>query len=354
MAAAMSPRAEDFERLAVRWADAIHSDDGYPSMVAAIAAFPEHYLADRDALPQNDSDRAFWLVCRASEILDRGIYEVADDAAAMEMAQQATALLDEALVLDPNCHDAKRMRYALDRPSRDDMVSWLSDNADDVRESCLKAAAAAELVPPDGHWGLSVYLRPYLRWLLSLANEQLNCGRYRCSLEVCDKLLELDANDVAGARMVAAYDYVKLEDAEGLAGLIGRFPGEKNAWFLLARCFMAYKQRRLDDAAAILHEIVRTYPSAGYTLALQEELPSGLFSCHLEFAPMSADELYIAMSEASVVTDENCGDYVSALAGWIAADEKVVEAYDREALSGGAAAAAGPASGGADEEGAVR
>lgn len=337
MIQAMSSRAEDFERLAVRWADSEHPADGYPSLVAAIAAFPERYMADRDALPQTDADRAFWLVCRACEMLDRTMYEAPDEASAMQLAQSALGLVDEALALDPQCHDARRIRFALDRPSRDAMVDWLQSGAEEVRSSCLEAARAAELVPPDGRWGMSVYLRPYLRWMLALANEQLSCGRYRKSLEVCDHLMELDADDLAGARLVAAYDYVKLEDAEGLAALIGRYPEKPNAWFLLSRCFMAYKQRRLEDAAQILHEILRTYQGAGCTLSYQEELPPGMFTCHLEFAPGSADELYIAMSEASVVIDENCGDYVSSLSGWIAADPLVAEACDREAASAQAA-----------------
>lgn len=325
----MNPRSEDFERLAIRWADAPHITKDYPSVVAAITAFPELYAKNRDALPQNDSDRAFGLMARAAQIIDRSIVLADSEQAAARMAQQASDLLDEALKLDPTCYDALRIRRYMMRPTRDDMTVFLAESADEVREVCLGVARENALVPPDGHWSLSVYLRPYLRWLLDLANEQLGCGRYRRALETCHAILDLDAEDVVGARHVAAYVYVKLEDAEGLAQLIARYPNDHNAWFLLARCCMAYKQRRLDDAASILHTVVRSFPAAGCTLSYQDELPPGVFG-HLEYADGSADELYVAISEAAVILDENCGDYMSPLSSWIAGDPVVVEARASE------------------------
>ena len=61
---------------------------------------------------------------------------------------------------------------------------------------------------------------------------------------------------------------------------------------------------------------MRTYPQAGVTLAYQDELPAGLFG-HLEYAEGSDDELFIPVSEAAVVLDENCGDFSSPLSSWI-------------------------------------
>ena len=144
---------------------------------------------------------------------------------------------------------------------------------------------------------------------------------------------------------------VKLEDAAGLADLLARFKGDQNAWFLLARCFMAYKQRRLDDAAAVLHQIVRSFPAAGCTLTYQDELPPGMFG-HLEYAEGSADELYVAVSEAAVILDENCGDSVSPLSDWIANDAEVSAARAREEAAAGASSprAPEPAEAPADED----
>lgn len=341
----MNPQAEDFERLAIRWADTPQATKDYPSMIAAITAFPELYARNRDALPQNDADRAFFLVARACMLLDRYVVMAESDQAAAKFTDEAASLIDEALKLDPLCYDAVRIHRYLARPARDEMVGFLSDGADEVYEMCLAVSRDNGIDPPQGRLSMSVYMRPYLRWLFDLANEQLGCGRYGRSLEVCSRLLELDAADMVGARHIAAFDYVKLEDAEGLAALIGRFPDDAdNAWFQLSRCFMAYKQRRLDDAAAILHGIVRGFPRAGCTLSYQDELPAGMFG-HLEFAPGSEDELYVAVSEGAVILDENCGDYLSPLSDWIARDSVVAAARAaEESRMGGAEPADAPES----------
>lgn len=330
----MNPRSEDFERLAIRWANSSEAARAYPDFLSAITAFPEQYVRSRDALPQNDADRAFALTGRASDMLDRSIVTAETEEAALQVATKAAALIDEALKLDPTCYDAVRIRRYLGRPTRDEMETFLAENAPEVCEMCQAAARENSLVPPDGHWSASVYLRPYLRWLFDLAGERLSCGRYRRALETCLQALDLDAEDAVGARHVAAFVLVKLEDAEGLARLLERFPGDNNAWFLLARCFMAYKQRRLDDATAVLHQILRAFPAAGCTLTYQDELPPGMFS-HLEYADGSADELYVAVSEAAVILDENCGDAVSPLSDWIANDPEVAAACAREEARAG-------------------
>lgn len=338
--------AEDFERLAVRWADAPHARSEYPSLIAAITAFPELYATNRDALPQNDADRAFALLARAIQILDRTAILAETDEAAARLTEEAARYVDEALKLDLACYDAVRVQRYLARPARDEMVEFLSSRVDEVCAGCWETARKNGVVPAQDRLSQSVYLRPYLRWLYDLANEQLSCGRYRRSLEVCLRLLDLDAADMVGARLVAAYDYAKLEDEEGLERLTARFPGDENAWFLMARCFIAYKARRLDEAAAVLHKVVRTFPRAGCTLFYQDELPPGVFG-HLEFAPGTEDELYIAVSEGAVVFDENCGDYMSPLSDWICRDPEVVAAHEAEEAAlppdQGAASAQAPA-----------
>lgn len=332
----MTPQAEDFERLALRWAASPGAAKGYPNMIAAITAFPELYAKNRDALPQNDSDRAFGLTARACLILDREVTYAESDEAAQRLTDGAAKLVAEALKLDPSCWDAVRVRRYIERPSREEMSAFLSEGQQKVKASCEEASRAAGMPSAEGRWSLSVYLRPYLRWLFDLANEQLGCGRYRLALATCERLLALDAPDAVGARQVAAYCCVKLEDAPALYALMGRYPGDSNAWFMLSRCFMAYKQRRLDDASAALAEIVRLFPQAGMTLSYQDELPPGMFG-HLEYADGSADELYVAVSEGAVVLDENCGDYMSPLSDWICRDPSVSQARAAEEAAQGSA-----------------
>ena len=325
----ISPRSEDFERLAIRWTATSHVGEGYPNAIAAMAAFPELFVRQRDSLPQNDTDRAFACMGKACEILDVKVLYAADEAQVQRLTDEAAALLEEAVKLDPQCFDALRIRHMMSHGVRDAMVTYLSQEADHVLEECLRVSASIGLPVTEGNYSASVYMRPYLRWLLNLANEQLNCGRYHRSLDICERLLQLDKVDIVGARLVMAYDYVKLEDEAGFDALVARFSGETNAWFLLGKCFLAFKARRIEEARSLLHDIVITYPSAGRTLYYQEEIPLGTFG-HLEYAPLTADELFIAISEAAVILDENCNDGLSTLSGWIAADPMVVQAKDAE------------------------
>lgn len=311
----MLPQAEDFERLAVRWASSPMAK-GYTSLVAMLSAFPELFAKDRDALPQTDADRAFALAGRAAQIFDHQVVDAKTQDEVDRSTTEATAMVDEALKLDPTCHDALRIRKNLQRPTRQEMLDFLLEGMGAVREQCEQQARACKMVPPVGHMGASAYMRPYLRWMLDVANEQLGLGRYRASLAVCLGMLELDQDDVAGFRQVAALDYVKLEDEEGFRQLRARFEGDDNAWFALAELFLAYKRRDFEACEQHLHAIMRAYPQAGVTLAYQDELPAGLFG-HLEYAEGTDDELFIAVSEAAVVLDENCGDFSSPLSSWI-------------------------------------
>ena len=311
----MIPASEDFERLAVRWASSTAAKD-YPNLVAMLSAFPTLYAKDRDALPQTDADRAFALAGRAAQIFDHQVVDAKTEDDVNRSTAEATAMVDEALKLDPACHDALRIRKNLQRPSRQEMLDFLLEGAQRVHDECKAQAEACRAVPPEGHLGTGPYMKPYLRWILDIANEQLSLGRYRASLAVCLPMLDADNEDVAGFRLVAALDYAKLEDEEGLHALRERFPGDDNAWFALSELFCAYKRRDFDAAERELHAILRTYPQAGVTLAYQDELPAGLFG-HLEYAEGTDDELFIAVSESAVVLDENCGDFSSPLSSWI-------------------------------------
>ena len=344
-------RAEDFERLAIRWAAAPH-DAGTPAQtIAAIAAFPEQFAADRDRLPQNDTDRAFALVYKASHILDDTVLDAESDQKADELTCAAAGYLDEALRLDPRCFDALRIRHALDNGSRDSMVGFLERRREEVRDACRAISEEAGVPVVDGQLSSSVYMRPYLRWEMNLANEQLNCGRYRASLQVCERALALDAPDAMGVRFVAAYDHVKLEDEKGFAALAARFPADAgSAWFMLSRCFLAYRARRLDEAAEELHRVVRAFPDAGGILTYQEELPCGTFG-HLDYVPGTFDELYVAVSEAAVIFDENCGDALSPLSDWVARDAMVQQAKETEDASREEAARPGGESGASSARG---
>ena len=325
MVTVIHPRMEDYERLALRWIDSAQKEYRDSHLMQALDFFPNMYNKNRDGIPQTDSDRAFWLVCQAAEILDKSIYETDDNAVILDLTATATTYLDEALQLDPHCYDAVRMRQILDIESHADYIEWLKSMSDEVKESCESIVKEAGMLPPDHMMGLSVFMRPYLRWLLNIAYEYYMCGHYRLALETCTLIMDLDNHDCLGARLLAAYVYVKLEDAEGLAGLIHMFNHEENAWFLLARCCMAYKQRRLEDAEQLLRELAFSCDLGGNILMRQEEIPPALFGYHLVCAPGTSDELFVAVSEAAVILAENGGDYLSPMGSWIAMNPVIAE-----------------------------
>lgn len=344
-----NPHAEDFERLAVRFIDHPSTAQRYSSIVEALEAFPELYAQDRDGLPQNDSDRAFWLTARSCRILDDNILFAVHHQQVADLTSQADALLEEALKLDSQCFDALRIQFSLhnDLPAAEE--EFLASKADEVRESCLAQAQATGVMAPDKRWSASVLLRPYLRWMMNLASVNLELGRYRRCLEICHEVMDKDTNDITGTRLIAALALVKLEDASGLNQLVARFGHERNAWFDLGQMIMAYKQLRMKDAAFLLHELVRNYPGAGPTLVDQREIQQGYF-CHLPFTWGSEDELFLAVSEFSVVLNDGDDEDTlrTPLASFIALDPQVQQAYEeqlaaRQLFPDGTASASGTA-----------
>ena len=207
------PNREDYQRLGLRFARSL--DGGDPSGAAkAFASFGRRFSQDRDSLPQTDADRAFHLVARATMVIDYQLPFAESDARAAELIQRGHTLLDEALALDPNCHDAVRMQHAATIAGFDAFFHYLEQGEKDVRRSCAAARDAA-LAKDEGERSLleaELAMRPYLRWLATMADKALICGRNRQCLDICRRALEADPNDAADVRFSAALAYAKLED----------------------------------------------------------------------------------------------------------------------------------------------
>ena len=136
------PNREDYQRLGLRFARSL--DGGDPSGAAkAFASFGRRFSQDRDSLPQTDADRAFHLVARATMVIDYKLPFAESDARAAELIQRGHTLLDEALALDPNCHDATRMQHAATIAGFDAFFHYLEQGEKDVRRSCTAARDAA-------------------------------------------------------------------------------------------------------------------------------------------------------------------------------------------------------------------
>ena len=300
------PRREDYQRLGLRYARELDGKDPAHAM-RAFSGFGRRYASMRDTLPQTDADRAFRLVADAAVMVD---YELpfAPDEQVDSLVGRAQKLLDEALALDGSCHDAARMRFASARPSFEASYEYLRDGAAGVLESCRSRAAreAADATADRARLAADIAMRPYYRWMGSLAEKALICGRNRSCISFSHELLEADPADTADVRFTCALAYAKLEDEQGLEvfakknSQLERGIGAEDAWLLLSRCSLAYKRRDFEAARRFLRGIRDGYPHAVVNLADQRELPEGVFS-RLAVAPGSEDELMLAISEGTVL-----------------------------------------------------
>ena len=165
---AYDPRREDYQRLALRYAQSLPKGDPVAA-ARAFANFGRRFARDRDTLPQSDADRAFHLAAVAAEVIDYQL-PFSSEARAESLISRGRDLLDEAISLDPNCHDAIRMRASRMNPTFDNQFAFLTEGADEVLASC---EAARDAVPDDGDdervaLGRDIAMRPYRRWMAAL------------------------------------------------------------------------------------------------------------------------------------------------------------------------------------------
>jgi hypothetical protein len=329
---AFDPHQEDYQRLGLRYAHTLPSSDPFQT-TRALAGFGKRFSQNRDSLPQSDGDRAFHLVVQATDIIDYQLPFIAEGAGGPLIGKVAS-LLSEALALDPDCHDAVRMKAAIELDSFEGYYRFLKDGADNVHSSC-KLALASD-TGEDARLGNDLAMRPYVRWMASLAARALVCGRYLVCVDTCLHLLDENPSDQADVRRTAALAYAKLEDEAGLDELSSRFgisldgSLRMDAWFLLARLALAHKAHDMDAAHSLLEHCLSGYPHAAATLTRQDELPDGVFS-RIMVMPRSEDELILALSEAEIILEEgrDLSD-LGTLGSWIAEDPSVVAAYRSE------------------------
>lgn len=306
---AYDPQREDYQRLGLRFARSLEHSTA-DQATRAFATFGRRFAHDRDSLPQSDSDRAFHLVCVAAKLID---YELpfATDEQAEQIITSGHRILDEALSLDPHCYDALRMKSAATNPSFEAFLSFLNEQAEEVRRFCEEERMLSNDDDSDERARLSadIAMRPYLRWVATQAEQALICGRNKEALRLAFHALQIDPKDGPDVRLTAAYAYAKLEDEAGLDALVqsgpaaGRLRPANDAWHLLARLSLAFKRCDLAEARKQLRRILQMYPRAGEALIRQQELPDGVFS-RLAVAPYSEDELILALSEGAVLLQE--------------------------------------------------
>lgn len=326
---AYDPHREDYQRLGLRFARSLDGADP-AAATRAFASFGRRFSQDRDSLPQTDADRAFHLVAEATTLID---YELpfADDVQAEHLIDQGHRLLDEALGLDPHCHDAIRMKAAATSTSFESYYQFLALEANNVRASCEEVRAQAHDESPErALLEADIAMRPYYRWLATQAGKAVICGRNREAIRLGEQLLELDPQDSSDVRFTCAIAYAKLEDEAGLDQFAAKTrplmrAGTHDAWMQLARVSLAHKRHDLHEAQRLLARLIETYPYAASALSAQKELPDGVFS-RLAVAPFSEDELILAISEGTVLLQEGRDDSGRGVLGtWIARQTGLAE-----------------------------
>lgn len=301
----------------------------------------EAYRKDPSSLIHTDSGRAFNLVARATESIDYRVPFVLDPAEADRLEGEAESQLREAVELDPGNWDAQRMLVALTAKTNADYVSYLRDNEQAVLADTERACADTS-TPYAREYSGDLARRPYLRWLAALASRSFIAGQYRISLDAAERCLAFDATDPADVRYTAVLALAKLEaDPEDIerfrerhaeaypmeTGRGGKAPARvrPDAWTLIAKMNLAYRELDLDGATKHLRALMRAYPRAAQPLFYQAEFPDGVFS-RISVAPGSEDELVLAISEATPLLQEGVGaPDIASFSLWVSDHELVQE-----------------------------
>lgn len=347
---AFDPIEEDCMRLVL---GALRREQTPPhEMTGAADRLSDTFRADPARLIACDRDRSFHLTSQAVETVDYRLPFIMDDAEADKQSESAEQRLREALELDGDNWDARRMLAALDAESGDAYLGYLLDTLPKVEASCIEAAARAQDVYALAY-GENLELRPYLRWQSAIAASALIAGKYRLALSCARTVLErtpYDPGDISCTALLAASklelpldELARFERPRGTAGAGGRRrrrheTGAACAWTLLAEMNLAYRALDYGTASERLRQLVHAYPDAARILFFQVEFPEGVWA-RVHVAPGSADELALAVSEATPLLQEGMGtpDYAS-FSTWIAEHDIVqrglTEADRRQAGAG--------------------
>ena len=310
---AFDPTAEDFTRVLVR--HMTRNRDVQPADVQRFAVeFQMRYVADRDTIEQDDTDRAFHLVNLATDIIDYQI-PFSTESEVDALAEEGRSLLEEAIKLDSECWDAHRMLAMGASESQEDYYQYLVDKQPKVLATCKRRYEELPEWFRTNGWagdeGAAVTARyicmaPYLRWLASMASEALVSGRYTLAINHYRALIDRDPSDTADAYLTAMLACAKLGNITLLQEIDdsrGKDQPTMEAWRLLSYCGALFRAGEIDSASECLELLCQRFPDGGDILYQQEEFFGGVFARPL-FEIGTKDELLFAVSEAIVLLQE--------------------------------------------------
>lgn len=303
------PRAEDFQRTALRTLQASNPHDRF-SGVRTMNELRRSFSEGRALANQTDGDRAYHLVVQATEHYDYELPFSTNEDAAQKLINDSLTQVQEALKLDPQSPDANRLRICISANSFEESYQELKAGAQDAFEYCTQELDSylVKLSDPDlVTLARKVFMAPAYRWYATLADRSLICGRYKTCIDLCTKLRRLDTYDIADAYRTQALATAKLQDAIPLSLLSSRVRRlgrpMPDAWLCISQAYVAWANRKISQVDTHIQALLKAYPLAAMVLTQQVELPMPAFA-RVVVQPHSEDELAIATSEATVLLQE--------------------------------------------------
>ena len=206
-----------------------------------------------------------WLDQHEDEVADGDVDEILQQFLAEYNAvesltnnEQAHALFEQAIELDPDFLDAKTelVHIQYDDPI-DQIHQWL--NLLHEEKEKLKADGYFDKENIGDFW-LIIETRPYMRTLYTLAKQYLDMESYTLAIDILEDMIELDTDDHLGARFDLAGCYMMMEDAESLNQLFDQYEGSGSVSMIFFQAITAYRIGDYDLARADILRLNDTIP----------------------------------------------------------------------------------------------
>lgn len=226
--------------------------------------------------------------------------ELAFDALETDSLEEALTLVNKAIKLDPDCTDAQRLMVSV-LPSDPQNKTHLMREVVEKAERNLGADFFRDNV---GHFWDTVFTRPYMRALESLAELLVETGQLSQAVQVLERMLELNPTDNQGMRYLLLSLYLAGDDPGRATQLMARFPDEEKFMgsFAWARVLERWLCGTPDEAAAALAHARKVNPFA-------ERYVSGVCAVPKElaeyFKPGDETEARVCAKELSRAWDGN-------------------------------------------------
>jgi tetratricopeptide (TPR) repeat protein len=176
---------------------------------------------------------------------------LAYDALEADNLEEALALVNEALRLDPGCLDAQRLTLSLTPLPASDKIPLMQRLLLAFEERMGEEFFAEN---KGRFWGV-IETRPYMRAMQDLGEALAGLERFDEAIEVYERMLELNTNDNQGVRDDLLGIYLAAGKPEMADALLKRFPSDEahfsnQAWGRVIERWMAGDLNGACDALA--------------------------------------------------------------------------------------------------------